>query len=209
MIRWKIRCTEANSVQSGNEEPIAVRVASESHFIFFFSRDLLTMFRMALKWECIEFVSPLTFHACTINNHVQTNRQVSRFTERMCSAMSKPTIIQSVKNQRVKDARALLKRRQRDKENRILLEGRRLISDALDAGVTPHEIFYTEDATLRIEQLHVLRDKWIRDGAHESLVSDEVIRSFSDTVTPQVRCLPAFSLRYFPLRRQMNPQWRD
>lgn len=97
------------------------------------------------------------------------------------------TVIQSVKNQRVKDARALLRRRQREKENRILLEGRRLIMDALEAGVRAHELFFTPEALERTEETERLRKGMVERGARDFLVSDQVIRSFSDTVNPQVR----------------------
>lgn len=99
--------------------------------------------------------------------------------------MSTRLEIHSVKNQRVKDARALLKRRQRDKESRILLEGQRLISDALEAGVNPLDFFYTEQALQNSEMNSKIRSAMLKSGSTEALVSDAVMRSFTDTVSPQ------------------------
>lgn len=103
------------------------------------------------------------------------------------NALQREVDIQSLKNPRVKDARALLRRRQREKEGKILLEGQRLISDALHAGAVPHEFFYTRQALERGDAVQRLRNEVVNYGAEEFLVSDSVIRSFSDTTTPQVR----------------------
>lgn len=108
--------------------------------------------------------------------------------------------IHSLKNPRVKDARALLRRRQREKEGRILLEGQRLIADALEAGVEPREFFCTRESLERSNVNCALKESILRKGAEGFLVSDNVIRSFSDTVNPQVwlpkhfaQCLEMFS----------------
>lgn len=94
--------------------------------------------------------------------------------------------IHSLRNQRVKDARALLRRRQREKEGKILLEGHRLISDAVDAGVAPQCFFYTKAALDRNKSHYALRDVMRHKGADDLAVTESVIRSLSDTVNPQV-----------------------
>lgn len=96
------------------------------------------------------------------------------------------TEIVSVKNRRVKEARALLTRRHRDKSDKILLEGQRLVSDAVEAGISPLEVFYTSEIVARNDRAHKLLDDISRLGAEKFVVSDEVIRALSDTVTPQV-----------------------
>lgn len=95
--------------------------------------------------------------------------------------------IRSLKNGRVKDARALLRRRQREKDAKILLEGQRLISDALQSGVSPREFFYTMEAVQKCETNQILKTEICEKGAEDVLVSEEVMRSLSDTVNPQVR----------------------
>lgn len=107
-------------------------------------------------------------------------------------AQDEVTEIVSIKNRRVKEARGLLLRRQRDKTNRILLEGQRLISDAVEAGITPLEVFYTNETAERNGRVHELLERLSRLGTKKFAVSDAVIRALSDTVTPQVR----FGLRF-------------
>lgn len=97
------------------------------------------------------------------------------------------TEIVSVKNRRVKEARGLLMRRHREQSNKILLEGQRLISDAVEAGISPHEVFYSNEIAARSDRVQELLKKVSQSGAETFLVSDGVIRALSDTVTPQVR----------------------
>jgi len=54
-------------------------------------------------------------------------------------------LITSLQNQRVKDAAKLRDRRQRDKQGRFLIDGVRELDRALDAGVTPVEVFACEE----------------------------------------------------------------
>lgn len=97
------------------------------------------------------------------------------------------TEIVSVKNRRIKEARGLLMRRHREQSNKILLEGQRLISDAVEAGISPHEVYYTNEIAARNDRVHELLEKVSQSGAETFVVSDGVIRALSDTVTPQVR----------------------
>lgn len=100
--------------------------------------------------------------------------------------VSEQVQIQSVKNSRVKEARALLQKRHRDKRALIILEGQRLIADALQAAVQPVELYYTQSAIERNISISSLRDSAIKAGSACFLTSDAVIRSLSDTVNPQV-----------------------
>jgi TrmH family RNA methyltransferase len=53
-------------------------------------------------------------------------------------------LITSLQNQRVKDAVKLRDRRQREKQGRFLIDGVRELDRALDAGITPLEVFACE-----------------------------------------------------------------
>jgi RNA 2'-O ribose methyltransferase substrate binding len=105
---------------------------------------------------------------------------------RCCAAGAAPAV-RSLKNARVKAARALLRRRGRERAGALLVEGHRLVLDALDTGCKADALFYTECALGRGEYGHRLRGI-VEDGRVEGgcvLVSDEVMESISDTVTPQ------------------------
>lgn len=136
----------------------------------------------------------LCFSACLVLHRFDPVHVLKRWicTTKANHPRAQPTAlqhvdIQSLKNPRVKDARALLRRRQREKEGKILLEGQRLISDALCAGAVPLEFFCTREALERSDAIQRLRNEIVDCGAEDFLVSDSVIRSFSDTTTPQVR----------------------
>jgi RNA methyltransferase, TrmH family len=127
--------------------------------------------------------------------------------------------IHSLQNPRVRAARALLRRRQRDRASRLLVEGHRLVLDAVDAGLDPEHLFYTTEALERGalgEQLRALVKRmshrhWQQQqqqqlqfapaGPPAVLVSTAVMDSISDTVTPQgvVAVLPRPTVR-FPSR---------
>jgi TrmH family RNA methyltransferase len=83
-------------------------------------------------------------------------------------------MITSLQNPRVKLIRALQeKARTRRKEGKIVLEGVRLVQDALAQGHTPEFIFYTEDADLPTGRFEA------------EPVSPEIMRYVSDTQQPQ------------------------
>lgn len=67
----------------------------------------------------------------------------------------------------------------REHQGKILLEGRRLICDALDAGAVPHMVFFSTADRLRELPL----DKFRR--ATLIKVKFEDIKMWSDLVTPQ------------------------
>lgn len=105
------------------------------------------------------------------------------------SSASTQEPVRSLQNPRVKNARSLLRRRPRAKDQRLLLEGHRLVLDAVDAGHVPETVFYTEEALLRGEYGGRLRV--LTDGGEAILCTEEVIASISDTVTPQ-GCVAVF-----------------
>jgi TrmH family RNA methyltransferase len=95
------------------------------------------------------------------------------------------TIITSLKNDRVRTVRALQgRRRVRQRERRFVLEGVRLVEEAVGAGVPPTFVFYTTvaEADERGNQLLAsLREMNVPCTA----VSEGVMAACCDTETPQ------------------------
>jgi RNA 2'-O ribose methyltransferase substrate binding len=110
--------------------------------------------------------------------------------------------VRSLQNPRVKTARALLKRRARSKDSRMLVEGHRLVLDAVAAGLRPELLFYTAAALERGEQgrrlQNVIEALTGQVVDVPILVTPEVIEYISDTVSPQgvVAVLPQPSLPF-------------
>ncbi len=92
--------------------------------------------------------------------------------------MSREEMITSTANEKVKYVRSLYHRRSRQRERRFIVEGGRLIEEALRAGVVPALVFYTENA-------RPLLEKMPDSTAGIWSVSADVMRTISDTVTPQ------------------------
>ncbi|MCB0091994.1 MAG: hypothetical protein KDE54_29090, partial [Caldilineaceae bacterium] len=57
-------------------------------------------------------------------------------------AIQSPHMITSAKNQRIKDAQKLSRKRHREQTQTLLMEGLRLVRDAVESGVRPQTIFY-------------------------------------------------------------------
>jgi RNA 2'-O ribose methyltransferase substrate binding len=104
-----------------------------------------------------------------------------------CCATAASDAVRSLQNPRVKAARALLRRRGRERGAQLLVEGHRLVLDAAAAGHAPEALFYTEDALARGEYGQRLRAlvRARSDGESAVLVTTEVMAAISDTVTPQ------------------------
>jgi len=92
-------------------------------------------------------------------------------------------MITSLQNDRVKLVRALQSSgRSRRKENRVVLEGVRLVGDAFAAGTIPDFLFYTQDITAESQRLlAMLQERHIPYLE----VSAEVMTHMADTQTPQ------------------------
>jgi RNA methyltransferase, TrmH family len=95
------------------------------------------------------------------------------------------TLITSLTNARIKEARRLQRRRDRHELGQLLLEGVRLVRDAVDAGVRPVVVFYVPEAmvssasgTALLEQLTALR-------VDLQPCSEPVFASLAETQTPQ------------------------
>jgi TrmH family RNA methyltransferase len=105
-------------------------------------------------------------------------------------------MITSLSNERVKQVRALqAQRRARHKAGLFVLEGLRLIQEAVRAGVPVQEVFYTEDFAQRPDGLTLL-EGLSAQGAACMAVSPPVMEAMSDTQTPQgvLAVLPAPAL---------------
>jgi len=93
--------------------------------------------------------------------------------------------IVSESNAKVKLMRSLRLKKARDETQLLLLEGHRLILDALQHGrVAPELLLYT-DRALQSPLGATLQDVMVRHRNCSHLVSDEVFQSLSDTVTSQ------------------------
>jgi TrmH family RNA methyltransferase len=117
--------------------------------------------------------------------------------------------ITSVSNQRVKYVRTLSRRQARHDEGCFVVEGKRLVADALRAGARLRMAFYTEDAT-DVELLDRLRAATPDSFA----VTPAVMGALSDTVTPQgivaVAEFPQWPQPGAPSRIGLIlDQWRD
>lgn len=90
-------------------------------------------------------------------------------------------MITSAQNPKLKLARALQKRREREREGKLFIEGVRLVQDALAAGIAPDLLFYTPAATENVESVAMIQ-------AWESVaweLSPDLMAGISETVTPQ------------------------
>jgi TrmH family RNA methyltransferase len=87
-------------------------------------------------------------------------------------------MITSIANEKVKYVRSLHRRRTRQRERHFIIEGVRLIGDALRAGVVPALVFYAENAPPLLEKM---------PGSTGGIwsVSTAVMKTISETVTPQ------------------------
>ncbi|HIC90444.1 MAG TPA: RNA methyltransferase [Anaerolineae bacterium] len=93
-------------------------------------------------------------------------------------------VISSPHNAKVKYVRSLHRRRVRQREKRMLLEGTRLIAEALAAGVTPELVLFSEDKGESSRLAHLVR-QLEQVGAPCYAVTPAVFAMLTDTVTPQ------------------------
>ncbi len=105
-------------------------------------------------------------------------------------------MITSSDNDRIKRVRALQSRsRTRHKEERFIIEGPKLLSEAMQAGVALEEVFYTESFAAQPDGLSVI-DSVSASGAALMGVDETIMYSISDTATPQgiLAVLPTLKL---------------
>ncbi len=93
------------------------------------------------------------------------------------------SLITSLSNPWVKYARSLHQRRARYRERAFLVEGPRIIADALDAGATPRAMFIAP--TRARDQFDDVIETARSRSARVLLVAEHVFDQLTDTITPQ------------------------
>ncbi len=83
----------------------------------------------------------------------------------------------------VQYARSLRERRARERERAFLVEGPRVIADAMDAGFVPHTLFWSPARSGALETALVRRAEHF--GARVVPISEQVLEYVAETVTPQ------------------------
>jgi RNA methyltransferase, TrmH family len=99
--------------------------------------------------------------------------------------MAEGSMITSTDNQRIKAARKLNQRRQRETSGQLLLEGVRLISDALYSGIQPEIVFYAPDLSAENQAATALLHQLQQRGVDCIACTAEVFATLTETVTPQ------------------------
>jgi TrmH family RNA methyltransferase len=102
-----------------------------------------------------------------------------------------PTIT-STQNRRIVEARKLAQRKHREDQGRFLVDGLQLLHMALDAGIQPVEVFYTESLLTGSEGPALLQ-RFRRTNADLVPVSGHVMAALSERETPQ-GIIAAFAL---------------
>ena len=92
--------------------------------------------------------------------------------------------ITSTANPRIKELRKLSKRKTRHARGQLLLEGLRLVRDALDSGVTPALLLYVPDS-LSADELQPLLATARARGSDVWTCTAAVFAGIAETVTPQ------------------------
>jgi TrmH family RNA methyltransferase len=93
-------------------------------------------------------------------------------------------MITSTRNERVKYVRSLARRRVRQREGRFLVEGSRLVREAVEAALTPALALYTEAWAASAAGQELLPK--LKDAAEGVwLVSESVMTACADTQSPQ------------------------
>ena len=92
-------------------------------------------------------------------------------------------MITSTSNQRIKEARKLLRKRQRQASGQLLIEGTRLVGDALAAGVAPTLVFFDAEAVQSNAEVAALLSKMSQ--SEQVPCAPHVFAALADTVSPQ------------------------
>jgi TrmH family RNA methyltransferase len=93
-------------------------------------------------------------------------------------------VITGTSNQKIKFAQSLARKKERAAANKFLLEGARLISEAVRAGLVPALVFYERSAMQSDARVRALVAAWEHDRREIHEVSAPVMRALSDTETP-------------------------
>ena len=94
-------------------------------------------------------------------------------------------MITSQANERIKAARKLHSRQHRHRSGKLLLEGVRLIADAVDSGLDPECVYFSPEMLSETPESTRLLQTLESHSASYETVSTQVLASLSQTVTPQ------------------------
>ncbi len=107
-------------------------------------------------------------------------------------------MISSLDNQQIKDARKLQRHRQRMRTGTLLIEGVRLVRDAMQSGASIEKLFYAPHLIANNEAAAAVIAYSEAIGLMAQACTDEVFGTLTETVTPQgiaaVVALPALPL---------------
>lgn len=127
------------------------------------------------------YVRPLSIKNCLVG-HLH-HRGISQLNDLTNSRNTEKIVSES--NAKVKLMRSLRLKKARDETKLLLLEGHRLILDALQQGrVAPELLLYT-DRALQAPLGAALEEELLRHRSCSHLVSEDVFQSLSETVTSQ------------------------
>ncbi|MCL5256252.1 MAG: RNA methyltransferase, partial [Chloroflexi bacterium] len=94
-------------------------------------------------------------------------------------------MITSLTNEKVKYVRSLYRRQSRQSERSFVIEGVRLLEEAVEAGVALDLVIYNEEALRATERGHRLLDRLHQSAREVYAATSKVIESITGTVTPQ------------------------
>jgi len=122
-------------------------------------------------------------------------------------------LITSSQNERIKQVRMLQQQgKARRKQQRLVLEGARLMADALDTGAQPDYALHTEEADSPGTPTNALLVR-LRDACPVFAITPELMAALSDTETPQgvlgVFPLPELRVPDEPALIVVADGWRD
>jgi len=123
-------------------------------------------------------------------------------------------LISSPQNDRIKLVRMLQQQgKARRKQQRLVLEGARLMTDALDAGARPDFALYVGDADTLGSPVHALLERLRVEPFPLFEITPDLMAALSDTETPQgvlgVFPLPALPVPADPALIVVADGWRD
>lgn len=94
-------------------------------------------------------------------------------------------MITSTKNQHIKDAQKLLRKRHREQTNALFVEGLRLVRDVVHSGIRPQMLFYAPELLANAAEGLALVEQVERTGVETLACSAAVFATLTNTVTPQ------------------------
>ena len=128
-------------------------------------------------------------------------------------AIQSPHMITSAKNQRIKDAQKLSRKRHREQTQTLLLEGLRLVRDAVESGVRPQTIFYAPTQLANAPDTADFLERLDKAGIECMPCSEAVFAALANTITPQgiaaIVPLPQLALPAHPTLTLILDRVRD